>query len=176
MSTTIRSRVLAAALGAVVVLPIIVQAAAPATAATTASTNRLLQSMAVEEKLAHDVYVTLSQGGTSIRQMSNISRSETRHQSLLRDLMAARGVSDPTAGDAVGHFDDPATQALYDRLVSQGRQFAAAAAQVGITIEKLDIADLKQGLETKPPTDVTAVLNTLLQGSYRHLAAFTSAA
>jgi hypothetical protein len=45
--------------------------------------------------------------------------------------------------------------------------------QVGVTIEKLDIADLDTALAANPAADVTAVLDLLRVGSERHLAAFS---
>ena len=154
-------------------IPAFVVVSAPANAASAASaaTTRLLQSMAAEEKLAHDVYVTL--GNTySVRVFDNIAASETTHLNRLRELMKVYGVVDPTRGDAVGKFDDPAVQKLYDQLISKGKASLTDAAAAGITIEKLDIADLDKALTSKPAADITAVLKALRAGSVRHLAAF----
>lgn len=151
-------------------IPAFVVVSAPANAAS-AATTRLLQSMAAEEKLAHDVYVTL--GNTySVRVFDNIAASETTHLNRLRELMKDYGVVDPTRGDAVGKFDDPAVQKLYDQLISKGKASLTDAAAAGITIEKLDIADLDKALTSKPAADITAVLKALRAGSVRHLAAF----
>lgn len=150
----------------------LVGSAVPAQAASSARMDQLLTALITEEKLAHDTYVTLA-GKVGLRPMTQISRSETRHQQLIQDLLDARGISDPTAGDPVGVFDDPATQRLYDSLIAAGSADRAAAAQVGVRIEQMDIADIDRALATKPPADVTAVLNILKQGSERHLAAFT---
>lgn len=163
-----------AAVGATVAVavPMGLLLSSPASAASTADTADMLQAMVAEEKLAHDVYVTLGDV-YDVRTFTNISRAETQHESALRTIMAAYGVADPTVGDAVGVFDDPAVQALYDSLVKEGSASLAAAAQVGITIEKLDIADLKDAIADDHPADVTRVLDSLMAGSERHLAAFT---
>lgn len=172
MKTTGRTtrRIISAAAVAAVALPAFVAMSAPANAAS-ATTTKLLQSMAAEEKLAHDVYVTLGDiYGTRV--FDNISASETTHLNRLRELMKTYGVTDPTSGDPVGKFDDPAVQKLYDQLVAKGKASLTAAAQVGVTVEKLDIADLDKALATKPAADITTVLKALRAGSVRHLAAF----
>lgn len=46
------------------------------------------------------------------------------------------------------------------------------AVQAGILVEVADIADLKDALTMKAPSDVRTVLGNLLAGSQRHLAAF----
>jgi len=163
-----------AAVGATVAVavPMGLLLSSPASAASTAETADMLRAMVAEEKLAHDVYVTLGDI-YGVRTFANISRAEAQHGNALRTIMATYGVADPTVGDAVGVFDDPAVQALYDSLVKEGSVSLAAAAQVGITIEKLDIADLEEALANDHPADVTRVLDSLMAGSERHLDAFT---
>ena len=80
-----------------------------------------LQFMREEEKLAHDVYVTLY-NLWGLRVFSNIAASEQQHTSAVATLLSRYGVSDPTAGNAVGEFTDPALQALYDKLIAEGLQ------------------------------------------------------
>jgi len=150
-------------------LPVGLAAAAPASAATDA---QMLQWMATEEKLAHDVYVSLGELYDA-RQFDNIANAETRHLEAVRTLLDRYGYVDPTAGDKVGEFDDAAVQKLYDDFVASGSTSLAAAAQVGVDIEKLDIADLQDVLDTNPAADITAVLTALQDGSKNHLAAFT---
>ncbi len=146
--------------------------AAPANAATTTTaTATMLQEMAAEEKLSHDVYVTLG-NIFDVSTFDRISSSELRHQAALRTLMATYGVTDLTAGDAVGTFDDPAVQKLYNDLIAAGSVSIAAAAQAGITVEKLDMADLDVALAANPAADITRVLEILRSGSVKHLAAF----
>lgn len=168
----IARRLVAAGAGIAIAVPMGMMLATPAGAATSAETAAMLQAMVAEEKLAHDVYVTL--GATyDVRTFDNIAGAESRHQQSIRDLMAAYGVNDVTVGDAVGEFDDPNVQALYDTLVAQGSESLAAAAQAGITVEELDIADLQRAIAQDHPADVTAALENLLAGSQKHLAAFT---
>ncbi len=169
ISLTARRLIAVTAISAVSI-PAFVVVSAPANAAS-AATTQLLQSMAAEEKLAHDVYVTLG-NSYSVRVFDNIAASETTHLNRLRELMKVYGVVDPTRGDAVGKFDDPAVQKLYDQLIAKGEASLTDAAAAGIAIEKLDIADLDKALTSKPAADITAVLKALRAGSVRHLAAF----
>ena len=73
-------------------------------------TATMLQEMAAEEKLSHDIYVTLDD-------MFDVST-----------------------------FDDPAVQKLYNDLIAAGCVPFAAAAPAGITVEKLNMADLDVAL------------------------------
>lgn len=174
-SSGLTRRLVAAGASIAVAVPMGMMLASPASAATPEETASMLQAMVAEEKLAHDVYVTLGDL-YDVRTFDNIARAESKHQDALRVLMTTYGVTDPTVGDAVGEFDDPEVQALYDSLVAQGDDSLASAAQVGIAIEELDIADLKEALADDQPADVARVLENLMAGSENHLAAFTNLA
>lgn len=135
-----------------------------------ATTESRLRYLIEEEKLAHDVYVTLGDlWGTRI--FDNIARSETQHQNEVATVMTALGVADPRI-DQVGVFADPSLQALYDRLVAQGSTSLQDAYEVGVAIEELDIADLNADLAVEDDPAVIAVMQNLLNGSTNHLAAF----
>ena len=156
-----------------------------ATAASTARTDALtdlplqeltddeaaaLVFMREEEKLAHDVYVTLGDlWGLQI--FDNISRSETTHMGAVLDLLDRYGLEDPAAEPGV--FSDPALQTLYDDLIAQGSQSVTDALSVGATIEDLDIADLQQRIAATDNDDIELIFNSLLAGSSNHLRAFT---
>lgn len=127
--------------------------------------------MVAEEKLAHDVYTTLGDM-YGVRQFENIAASEAKHTDAVRALLATYNIKDPTAGDAVGEFDNAQIQKMYDDLIKQGSASLAAAAQVGVTIEKIDIEDLRDGLDVKTPADVRLVYGNLLKASQNHLVAF----
>lgn len=123
-----------------------------------------------EEKLAHDVYVTLeSTWGANI--FANISDSETTHQGLLVPLLDAHGIADPRSSE-VGVFVDPDLQSLYNDLIARGTTSLAEAMQVGILIEEKDIADLTVAMAAEDEADVISVYDRLLSGSENHLASF----
>jgi hypothetical protein len=157
-------RILIGVSAAAVALPLAVGSAASAGAATSSATTTMLQGMASEEKLAHDVYATLSD--------DNITSSEAQHESSLLTLLRAHGVADPNAGLAVGEFASDQWESLYDTLVAKGKVSLRAAGGVGVTIEKMDIADLDRALAANPAADISRVLESLRSGSTRHLAAF----
>jgi hypothetical protein len=138
----------------------------PATYDTTATLLFLIE----EEKLAHDVYVTLGeQWGTGI--FANIAESETTHQTLVAPLLEARGIADPRSTE-VGIFTDPELQALYDELIARGSTSLDEAIQVGILIEEKDITDLSAAIAAEDEADVVSVLERLLSGSENHLRSF----
>lgn len=174
MNTTTGRRVLAGLAATAVAIPASLFVATSANAAD-AATTELLQAMVAEEKVAHDVYVTLGDM-YDVSTFDRIANSEDRHQDAVRTLLDAYGVADPTVGDEVGEFDDPVFQAMYDDMVAEGSTSLDAAAQVGITIEEVDIADLQDALDAGQPADIERVFTDLLKGSEKHLAAFTALA
>ncbi|MFN8470282.1 MAG: DUF2202 domain-containing protein [Caldilineaceae bacterium] len=145
-------------------------AAVPAALSPTESAS--LQNMREEEKLAHDVYVTLY-AKWGLRAFNNISRAEQRHTDAIVTLLNRYGVSDPAAGNAVGVFSNPDLQALYDKLVAQGSISTAEALKVGVLVEQTDIADLKTHIAETTKADILQVYNNLLAGSQNHLRAFS---
>lgn len=144
--------------------------AAPASAADR-DTIDMLTFMVQEEKMARDLYLEFAEE-YGARQFTNIARSEHKHMDAVRVLLDRYGIADPTQGDAIGEFDDAQIQALYDEWYAKGMESLAKAARVGITVEKVDIADINDMLEDKPAADITTVLRNLKAGSYNHLGAF----
>lgn len=142
-------------------------------ASNSSETTKQLMYLIEEEKLAHDVYVKMSELWGA-RVFSNIQRSETNHQDQLFAVMQSRGIADPRSTE-VGAFTDQKLQTLYDQLIAQGSQSLNDAYKVGVAIEELDIADLKADLATLDPTDtdIKATMENLLRGSENHLRAFS---
>ena len=135
---------------------------------TTSERDGLLK-MREEEKLAHDVYVTLG-NKWNLNVFDNISAAEQTHTDAVKTLLDRYALADPAAGNTVGNFTNPDLQTLYTELVSQGSGSLVAALTVGATIEDLDIADL-QALATTTP-DLALVYANLEKGSRNHLRAF----
>jgi hypothetical protein len=129
--------------------------------------------MREEEKLAHDVYVTLyAQWGTPV--FANIATAEETHTNAVLQLMARYGVDDPAAGNGVGVFANSELQALYDQLVAQGSQSLVEALLVGGFIEETDILDLQTTVAQTTHSDIQMVYQNLLAGSSNHLRAFAA--
>lgn len=139
--------------------------------AVTKETKNSLLLMREEEKLAHDVYVTLyEKWGLPI--FDNISASEQRHTDAVLDLLEVRGLSDPAAGLGRGEFSNPDFTALYKQLVEKGNQSLMDALIVGATIEDLDLYDLDQWMLKIKDEDILSIYKNLAKGSRNHLRAF----
>lgn len=140
---------------------------------TSVDTERQLLYLIEEEKLAHDVYQKMFEK-YGARTFGNILKSETNHQERVLSLLITRNMTDPRSTQ-VGVFNDPSLQKLYDDLIVRGNNSLAEAYKVGVTIEELDISDIKQDLTMLDPaqTDIKTTLEALLRGSENHLRAFS---
>ncbi len=165
------SKKLMATAGAALIIGSVLGGISTSAQAATKPDVAALQYMVAEEKLAHDVYVTLGEE-YGVRVFTNIARSETQHQSSVATLLDLYGIKNPTINDKVGVFDDPKLQNLYDDLIAKGMLSLQDALEVGVLVEKTDIADLKEILAGNEPAEVGRVLTQLLKASYNHLAAF----
>jgi len=128
--------------------------------------------MREEEKLARDVYNALyTVWGQPTFQ--NIAASEQMHMDEIKVLLDRYALPDPAL--APGQFTDANLQALYDQLVAQGSLSLADALKVGAAIEEIDILDLQTRSTQTDNADIQLVYANLINGSYNHLQAFTSA-
>jgi len=127
-----------------------------------------------EEKLARDVYLTLS---LSWEQpvFSRIARSEQRHMDLVALLLDRYGLVDPIGDDVIGQFSNPDLDVLFDELVAAGQRSLVDALAVGATIEDLDLADLEALLLASNDLDVDLIAENLAAGPRNHLRAFVAA-
>ena len=127
--------------------------------------------MREEEKLARDVYTELySVWGLPLFQ--NIAGAEQAHMDAVKVLLDVYDLPDP-AQEQPGSFTNPELQALYDELVTSGRESLEQALRVGAAIEEIDILDLQDQLALTDNLDIQQVYNNLLRGSENHLRAFT---
>lgn len=132
-----------------------------------------LAYMREEEKLAHDVYVTLAERW-DLAPFRRIPRSEQRHMEAMRGLLVSANLRDPAAGKGIGEFSDPHLRELYVRLVEQGSASRKAALVVGATIEDLDLRDLEIAAAATKDENARVVYANLARASRNHLRAFTS--
>jgi hypothetical protein len=152
------------------------RAALPArttTAPLSASEAAAVTYMREEEKLARDVYKKLAQTSGNAT-FTRIAAGEQRHMDAIGKLIQSYRLTDPAKGMAAGAFRDADLQKLYDELLAKGSASAAAALEVGQTIEQVDIADLQQRQADATHADVRWVFERLERGSENHLRAFTS--
>ncbi len=145
------------------------QAATPIYLTTTQKAQ--LKYLIEEEKLARDVYTYLANKVTT-RKFSNIARSEQTHMNYISTLLTKYKQKNPTTGKAAGVFVNKDIQALYNALTVEGGAGLLEAYGVGVKIEEVDIASLKELLTKAMPVDVKAALDLLLAASYNHLEAF----
>ncbi len=127
--------------------------------------------MREEEKLAHDVYMTLG-GIWGAKVFSNISASEQTHADAVKVLLTRYGIKDPVTTNTVGVFTSKDMQELYDTFVLQGKTSLTNALIVGATIEDLDIRDLENLKKETIKEDILIVYNNLQKGSRNHMRAF----
>lgn len=132
-----------------------------------------LAYMREEEKLAHDVYVTLGKRW-DLPPFRRIPRSEQRHMEAMLSLLESANLPDPAAGKEVGEFSDPHLRELYVRLVEKGSASRKEALVVGATIEDLDLRDLENASSATKDENARAVYANLARASRNHLRAFTS--
>lgn len=124
-----------------------------------------------EEKLAHDVYQTFADLWDK-QIFANIAQSEINHQDAVLKLYETYGITDTADDNAVGEFDIPELQQLYNDLVAQGSESLQAALEVGVYIEETDLIDLQEGIDETDNPDIQNVYSNLLKGSENHLSAF----
>ena len=143
-----------------------------ATAVITGQLATELQTSAVDEKLARDVYTVLAKVWAQPI-FDNTAAAEAQHLTKVRDVLTRHSVSDTTAGDAAGAFDSATVAALYTQLVTKGKGSLLAAVEVGIWIEGFLIEQWQAVLVFSAlPTDVKNVATNLLAAERLHLKAF----
>ena len=129
--------------------------------------------MREEEKLAHDVYMTLFDlWGQLI--FKNIAASEQIHTDTVKFLLDKYEIPDPAEVSPLGQFSDQDLQALYDQLLEMGSASLADALTVGTAVEEIDILDLEKYLAQTESVDLIQVYENLLAGSKNHLRSFVS--
>lgn len=147
---------------------------ATAVGAPSADEVKLLQFMREEEKMARDIYQALGEKWELVI-FSNITRSEQRHFESVGALLERYGIEDPSKDMGPGQFRNPELTALYGQLMTKGALSAKDALEVGVAVEKADIADLERALPAVTKTDIKRVFSNLLRGSLNHLDAFERA-
>lgn len=131
-----------------------------------------LIQMREEEKLAHDVYVTLG-SAWGVKTFSNISQSEQTHTDAVKVLLLKYEIKDPVTNKSVGVFQSKAMQDLYTSLVEKGKVSLTDALTVGALVEDLDIHDLDLLKAQTDKEDILVTYAQLQKGSRNHLRAFS---
>jgi len=149
--------------------------------------------MREEEKLAHDVYTTLSEAYPDTVVFANIILSEANHTDTIADKLALYGIDDPSTTDKVGVFTGEEYgwyfTEKYNLLVNMGHEGLLEALYVGALIEELDMYDIvacpkvivstnndidegECGMEYTDEKSLVSTYSNLLEGSKDHLRAY----
>ncbi len=141
-------------------------------------TLETINYMLNEEKLAHDLYISLYELYPNLFQLQNIAeRSETKHENLVSQLADKYGVENDS-NLSVGEFGLSEINGLYDTLYDLGKNSAVDALKVGCMVEVTDINDLDTDIaiaQEDGALDVLTVFTSLRDGSYNHYWAFNKA-
>lgn len=133
-----------------------------------------LMYMREEEKLARDVYLSLSElWGLPV--FAHVGASEGAHMEAVAQVLTRYGLEDGPAQSQPGAFSDPHLASLYTGLMERGRRSLADALLVGGAIEEMDILDLQARLAQTGRVDIQRLYENLLRGSQNHLRAFAHA-
>lgn len=150
--------------------------------------------MREEEKLARDIYTSLSAIYPNATVFGNVDDSEQQHTDKVRETLENYGVEDPNTNDNLGIFTGQdygwyfAEKFAY--LVDRGSISELDALYVGAFIEELDMLDITQcpkaivetdngiddetacGLIYTDNPDLARLYENLLEGSKNHLRAY----
>jgi len=128
--------------------------------------------MREEEKLARDVYRTLSKT-TKSNAFVNIPVSEGRHMDVFDQLLDRYNLEDPVKDElVVGVFTAPEFTKLFKELIEKGEKSDKDAFEVGAMVEDINMSNLiKYGSQTDKP-DLKLAYDTLLEQSKHHMSAF----
>jgi hypothetical protein len=154
----------------------VVTPSATTATAVDAQVAKDLQLTREEERMARDLYSALAAKYDDAVPFSHITHSEQRHFDAVGTLLTRYGVSDPSAGKAAGTYAYPELQKLYDGWLAQGGKSLDAAYDVGIALEKRDIADLKKIAAATKDDSAKTLFTRLGTASEHHLAAYEAAA
>ena len=148
----------------------------PSVSAASADLATVLQLAREEERVARDLYKVLADTYNGAVPFSRITLSEQRHYEAIGVLLQRHHVTDPSVGKAAGTYADPTLQTNYNTWLAQGKVSLDKAYEVGVAVEKADIADLTSSINTVTDADVNQVLTHLLTASQHHLTAYQEAA
>ncbi len=141
-----------------------------------------------EEGLAYDVYMNIYKI-QAVKQLQNIAmNSELKHIEEVNTLAIKYdlNITDypelpapySVEGIGDGNYSVEAINVLYDTLYTKGIQSKQDALEVGCMVEVVDIDDLDKYIvlaEESNASDVLAVFNILISGSYKHYWTFHDA-
>ncbi len=139
-----------------------------------------IEHVANEEKLAHDLYVTLydyhlNDSNISLSPLYDIATySEVEHVQTAEDIAAKYGVEIDSDLE-IGVFGLHEIQELYEELYANGVGSPIDAYKTGCMVEVTDVYDLNADIvvaEDSNAEDIVIAYSSLRDGSYNHYWAF----
>jgi hypothetical protein len=137
-----------------------------------AESSATLLQMREEEKLAHDVYLAMSQKWDA--PVFNIRNSEIRHMGAMKKMLDRFGMQDTITDDTPGVFVSEEFTDLYAKLVESGSESLMDAFKVGAKIEELDLSDLQIAVDGVADPVLLKVYANLQRATRNHLRAFAA--
>ncbi|WP_194793142.1 DUF2202 domain-containing protein [Raineyella fluvialis] len=122
--------------------------------------------------MAKDLYTAIAAKYPDATTFTRIASSEQRHEERVLALLDRYQLTHPST--TAGTYDDKDVQKLYNDWLAQAQTSESAAYQVGVDLEKADVADLRTAIDTSDNADLDQVYGHLLTASQRHQAAFAA--
>ncbi len=125
---------------------------------------------AERETLARDLYPAFADATGDVR-FAHLAMAESHHLRALQAMLDVYEVTDATAGNGPGEFDDSEVAAEYDALLEEGSGSEDAALEVAREVEQSFVDVLEQAADDleDDASDVSRVYEHLVFGSERHL-------
>jgi hypothetical protein len=137
-----------------------------------AAQKTALAAMAEQQQLARDLYQAFATRYDNVM-FDHLADAATYQLDAVHTLLTRYGVTDPTTGRSAGSFSDPAVQATYNRLLTQGQSGYTDALQAAASLEAAHTTILTGDLTGLSAPDVRQVYTRLLADSEMYQAMFT---
>jgi hypothetical protein len=132
------------------------------------SDRRTLLYVSEQEKLARDLYASLSETWR-LDVFHTTSGSEDIHADALRTLLARYRLPDPSQGLGRGEFTSVDLAERYDDLIARGRFSPVEALKAAASVEELEIQDIGSRLRRVQAPELQNVLENVVASDKHHL-------
>jgi hypothetical protein len=136
-----------------------------------AAQKTALTAAAEQQQLARDLYQAFATRYDNVM-FDHLAAAATYQLAAVHTLLTRYGVTDPTTGRSAGSFSDPAVQATYNRLLTQGQTGYTDALQAAGSLEAAHTTTLTSALTALSAPDVRQVYTRLLANAEMYQAMF----
>jgi hypothetical protein len=133
-----------------------------------ASERQTLLHLSEQEKLARDLYESLSETWR-LDVFHTTSGSEDIHADALRTLLGRYKLFDPSQGLGRGEFSRVDLAERYGDLIARGRFSPVEALKAAASVEELEIEDMSRRLLDVQVPEIQSVLETVVSSDKHHL-------